>query len=35
MKWKELTLEQLTKALFFDQLLQNQGEELSTVLTEA
>lgn len=30
-KWKALALKQSTKAIFFYQLLRNQGEELSTV----
>jgi hypothetical protein len=34
-KWKALTLEQLTKVVPCDQLLENQGEELIVVLTEA
>ncbi len=34
-KWKVLTLEQLVKATFFNQLLENQGEELFATLIEA
>lgn len=33
-KWKALTLEQSTKAIHFDQLLEKQGEELFAVLIE-
>jgi hypothetical protein len=35
MKWKALALEQLAKAVLSDQLLENQGEELSIILIEA
>jgi hypothetical protein len=35
MKWKALVLGQLAKAILFDQLLKNQGEELFVVLTKA
>ncbi len=35
MKWKALALEQSTKAVVFNQLLENQGEEFFVLLTEA
>lgn len=34
-KWKALTLEQSAKVVLYDQLLENHGEELLVVLTEA
>jgi hypothetical protein len=34
MKWKALTLEQLPKAVLFDQLLENQSKKLFVVLIE-
>jgi hypothetical protein len=34
MKWKALALEQLAKVMLIDQLLENQGEELSVILIE-
>lgn len=34
-KWKALALEQLAKAILFNQLLENQGDELYVVLIEA
>jgi hypothetical protein len=33
-KWKAFTLEQSAKVVLFDQLLENQGEELFVVLIE-
>jgi hypothetical protein len=35
MKWEALAFKQLTKAILFDQLLENQGEKLSVILTKA
>lgn len=35
MKWKALVLESLAKAILFNQLLENQGKELSAILTKA
>jgi hypothetical protein len=32
MKWKASALEQLAKVVLFDELLENQGENLSVVL---
>ncbi len=34
-KWKALPLEYSTKVVLFNQLLENQGEELYVILTEA
>jgi hypothetical protein len=34
-EWKAWTLEHLTKAILFDKMLQNWGEELFVVLDEA
>jgi hypothetical protein len=34
-KWKALALEHSIKAILYDGMLQNQGEDLSTVLNEA
>jgi hypothetical protein len=33
-KWKVLVVEHLAKVVMYDQLFQNQGEELSVVLNE-
>jgi hypothetical protein len=35
MKWKASTLEHLAKVVFFDELLENQGDKLSIVLIKA
>jgi hypothetical protein len=34
-KWKLFVVEHLTKVVMYDQMFQNQGEELSVVLNEA
>jgi hypothetical protein len=34
-KWKVLVVEHLAKVVMYDQMFQNQGEELSVVLNEA